>query len=523
MRGLCLILCFAAAASAAVVSRDWGDGKLTLHLDDGTAELEWLSPVAFHFSRNWSDAVPRVGALAHEKITPTLIDVGSTITMSTKYLTVDLDRNDLKLHIHAGETPVTDATVVRDGDGAELRIALAAEERVFGLMGGTGPKLNLRGERLEREHGYFFTSAGYGILVRSPASCIFDMNRGAIEAHGADFLDFIFYYGPAAKEILEQYSSISPRNEVKGDSLDLLSPDRLPKGAAKLPASPVRSWDDFAALIRTIVNWSLSGLAYPAVDLSIFDGAPAAVRQRAEDLSTLLPIVYRSAGEGGIDRATRLEWAPYLITYLREAYDRGYPLIRPLPLEFSRDADSDRQADVFMLGDEVLVAPMAAPGTRRRVELPRGNWTDLRTNIEYPGRQVIEISAAPGRVPMFVRNGWIVPLAVKDRMELHYFPSLGAEFFLWEPELEDNSQFHAAPAGEFLRVEIESKRARTYEWVLHHTKMPREVAEQSGAYEEAARRELLRAGTWWHDAAKNNLHLMLRAEAGSDRIVNILL
>ncbi len=504
-----------------MVSRDWSDGKLTLHLDDGTAELEWLSPVAFHFSRNWSDAVPRVGALAHEKITPTLIDVGSTITMSTKYLTVELDRNDLKLRIHAGATPVTDSTLARVGDGAELRIALAADERVFGLMGGMGAKLSLRGERLEREHGFFFTSAGYGILVRSPASCVFDFNRGAIEAQGADLMDFIFYYGPAAKEILEQYSSISPRNEVKGESLELLSPVRLPNGAVKLPSTPIRSWEDFAALIRTILNWSLSGVTYPAEDLSIFDAAPAAVRQRAEDLSTLLPIVYRSAGEGGIDAATRLAWTPYLTTYLREAYDRGYPLIRPLPLEFSRDADTDRQADVFMLGDEVLMAPVTGPGTRRRIELPRGNWTDLRTNIEYPGRQTIEVSAPPGRVPMFVRNGWIVPLAAKDRMELHYFPSLGAEFFLWEPELEDNSQFHAAPADDFLRVEIESKPARTYEWVLHHTKMPREVAEESGAYQRVARRDQLRPGAWWHDAAKNNLHLMLRAEAGSDRIVNI--
>jgi hypothetical protein len=26
---------------------------------------------------------------------------------------------------------------------------------------------------------------------------------------------------------------------------------------------------------------------------------------------------------------------------------------------------------------------------------------------------------------------------------------------------------------------------------------------------------------WWHDTAKNNLHVMVRADAGSDRIVNI--
>ena len=190
-------------------------------------------------------------------------------------------------------------------------------------------------------------------------------------------------------------------------------------------------------------------------------------------------------------------------------------------MQFSRDANTDRQTDVFMLGDEVLLAPVVAPGAKRMLELPRGNWTDIRSNIEYRGNQTIEVDAPDGRVPMFVRNGWIVPLQKQNSMELHYFPSLGGEFFLWEPDLEENSQFHASPAGDYLRVEVETKRRRTYEWILHHIATPKEVAEDSGAYQRVDRRELLRPGAWWHDDALNNLHLMLRAEPGTDRIVNM--
>ena len=84
-------------------------------------------------------------------------------------------------------------------------------------------------------------------------------------------------------------------------------------------------------------EWSLSAVIYPALDLASFDSAPKDVRQRAEDLSSVLPIVYRSRVRAGSTPATRAEWTPYLITYLREAYDRGYPLIRPLPMQFSRD------------------------------------------------------------------------------------------------------------------------------------------------------------------------------------------
>ena len=122
---------------------------------------------------------------------------------------------------------------------------------------------------------------------------------------------------------------------------------------------------------------------------------------------------------------------------------------------------------------------------------------------------------------MFARNGSLFPLSAVGKMELHYFPSLGGEFFLWEPDEDDNSQFHAAPAGEFLRVEVESKLTRTYEWVLHHTKAPKDVAEESGAYTKANTMTERRAGAWWHDDDRDDLHILMHVEAGTDRIVNV--
>ena len=100
-------------------------------------------------------------------------------------------------------------------------------------------------------------------------------------------------------------------------------------------------------------------------------------------------------------------------------------------------------------------------------------------------------------------------------------PSLGGEFFQWEPLLKEYSQYHAAPAGDFIRVEIESKVARTYEWVLHHSKMPIEVSEESGPYQKALSRSALRVNSWWYDSQLQNLHFMIRSAANTDRITNI--
>ena len=521
MRVAVCLACAIAAAQAGVVSRDWADGKLTLKLDDGAAEMEWLSPVAFRFARSWNGSLPSLPKVAHDQISPELEDAGSTLTMRTRLLTVVLDRGDLKLQVKSGQNGVSTSVTARSASGAELRLALRDDERMFGLLGGSTGKLNVRGETLERERGFLFTSGGYGVYVRYPSRCVFDLASGTIRAPGASSMEYLFYFGPTAKEVMEQHGNFNPLPEVKGDSLDLLRRTTLPAVAKPLPAGSIVSWDGLTDLIRTLNAWSLSAVIYPALDLASFDGAPTDVKQRAEDLSSMLPVVYRNSGEGGVDVAARAMWTSYLATYLREAYDRGYPLIRPLPMEFSRDADSDRQNDVFMLGDEVLLAPVIAPGDKRRLVLPRGIWTDVRTNQEYRGNQSIEVDAPPGRVPMFVRNGWIVPLAVHDKMELHYFPSLAAEFFLWEPDINENSQVHAAPAGDYVRVEIESQKRRTYEWILHHMKPPREVAEDSGSYQRAGDRESLKPGEWWHDDARNNLHIMLRAEPRTDRIINI--
>jgi hypothetical protein len=125
---------------------------------------------------------------------------------------------------------------------------------------------------------------------------------------------------------------------------------------------------------------------------------------------------------------------------------------------------------------------------------------------------------------MLVRNGSIIPfggMEPGEPMELHYFPSLGAEFFLWEPDVEENSQYHASPTADFWRLEIESKKDRIYEWIFHHKPRAKTVVEGNQRYQEVRDRKLLKPGTWWHDTTLNNLHVMVEGGAGQDRIVNI--
>ncbi len=483
------ILLVAMVAQGGVLSRDWADGKLTLRLDDGTSEIEWISNTAFRYSRG---TVPKI---KHDLVALEFEDIGGSLKMRGRYMTIEVDKATAGLRVSANNLSIAELSFNR---GA-LRIGPLG--KIFGLA---GPGDSQR----------FFFSGSYGVFVKTPRDAAFDLDHGRIGLPSLP-MDIFFYFGPTPKEIFEEHQRVTGRIEITAQSLHLFSRDQLPSAASPLPDMPLDSWDALSELVRTLNRWSLSAVLYPALDLATLRGAHGEVARRAADLAAICPLLYGDVG--GIDLAARARWEPYLTTYLREAYDRGYPLIRPLPVEFSRDQNLDPQSGVFMLGDEVLLAPVVKAGSREKIQLPRGLWTDLRTNIEYKGNQSIEIEAPTGTVPTFARNGAVLPLARKDVMELHYFPSLGGEFFLWETDKRENSQFHAAPAGEFTRVEMESKVTRTYEWVIHHTARPKDVE----GCTLVRQRSQMKAGTWWHDKSRSDLHVMVRAEAGADVVVNV--
>jgi alpha-glucosidase len=101
---------------------------------------------------------------------------------------------------------------------------------------------------------------------------------------------------------------------------------------------------------------------------------------------------------------------PFLYTTLEEAHRTGVPLFRPLMLNYQDDENTYNLDDQFMIGEDVLVAPIMKPDvTRRLVYLPAGSWYDYWTNKKYAGGTMINVDAPLDTVPMFVRAGAIIP------------------------------------------------------------------------------------------------------------------
>jgi alpha-glucosidase len=108
----------------------------------------------------------------------------------------------------------------------------------------------------------------------------------------------------------------------------------------------------------------------------------------------------------------RYRLLPFLYTTLEEAHRTGVPLFRPLMLNYQDDPNTYNLDDEFMIGDDLLVAPVMSPNvTERLVYLPKGVWYDYWTNKKYSGESTVRVDAPLETVPMFVRAGAILPLA----------------------------------------------------------------------------------------------------------------
>jgi alpha-D-xyloside xylohydrolase len=106
----------------------------------------------------------------------------------------------------------------------------------------------------------------------------------------------------------------------------------------------------------------------------------------------------------------RYRLIPYLYAYAHIASQTGLPLMRPLLLEFQDDPAAHDVDSQYLLGEWLLIAPILTERDYRTIYLPRGRWMDYRTSIVYDGPKYIQYHAPLDTLPIFVREGAIIPL-----------------------------------------------------------------------------------------------------------------
>ncbi|MEV0646746.1 TIM-barrel domain-containing protein [Phytomonospora sp. NPDC050363] len=105
--------------------------------------------------------------------------------------------------------------------------------------------------------------------------------------------------------------------------------------------------------------------------------------------------------------ALRERLRPYLAELSTAAHRTGAPPMRPLFFDFPGDERAWTVADQFMLGPDLLVAPVTEAGARERaVYLPSGTrWLDVRAGAVHEGGAEVDAKAPLRHIPVFAREG----------------------------------------------------------------------------------------------------------------------
>lgn len=72
----------------------------------------------------------------------------------------------------------------------------------------------------------------------------------------------------------------------------------------------------------------------------------------------------------------------------------------------------------YMMGESILVAPMFASMETREVLLPSGRWYDFYTGELVGEEEVITITPGLDHIPLFVRDGAIIPMLQEERTRM---------------------------------------------------------------------------------------------------------
>jgi alpha-glucosidase len=189
------------------------------------------------------------------------------------------------------------------------------------------------------------------------------------------------------------------------------------------------TWDALALSLPMFQTLGLSGEAFVGADIGGFIGrGNGELLTRSYQVGFLTPFCRNHKVIDGYDQEPwrfgkyyediirkylklRYRLLPFLYTTLEEAHRTGVPLFRPLLLNYQQDYNTLDIDDEFMIGSDLLVAPvLKADVTSRMVYLPEGIWVDYWTGKRYSGPQMIRAEAPLEIVPMFVRGGSIIPM-----------------------------------------------------------------------------------------------------------------
>ncbi len=240
-------------------------------------------------------------------------------------------------------------------------------------------------------------------------------------------------------------------------------------------------WDHLQLSVAMGMGLGVSGQPFVGADIGGFaEDTTAELFLRWMQYGALSPFARDHTMAGTIDQyvwsfgdevlagareAIRLRYRllPYLYAAFVTAAETAAPIQRPLVYDYQDDPRAADVDDEYLLGGDLLVAPVSAPGvTEREVYLPAGEWYDWHTGELAGGGRTITAPAPADRIPLYARAGAVIPMWTDapastagyqpDVIELHLFVPAEEGAAVRSLLQEDDGVSYAAAAGGRVRT-----------------------------------------------------------------------
>lgn len=299
------------------------------------------------------------------------------------------------------------------------------------------------------------------------------------------------------------------------------------------------TFSGLAATIRGGLSLAMSGYPFWGHDIGGFHTTPStelyirwcqfgalSPMARAHGMSSRLPWDFGDEAAAIFRQYMRLRYSllPYFYHYASEASTTGWPIMRPMVFEYPDDPAVYDLELQYMLGENLLVAPVFNAHSRRTVYLPAGEWVDFWTGHVYAGPQTLSLSDIPlDQLPLFVKANTLLPRIEPGRLWTGEAPFHAVYFDAYARTQGDcalrdgdgTTEISAEVTGTALVLQLDSpKRVVGLRWMLPDPARSiarvrvndRPVAHVAGMPDDETP-----GMTWWRDAAGRLLVRIVQA------------
>jgi alpha-glucosidase len=187
-------------------------------------------------------------------------------------------------------------------------------------------------------------------------------------------------------------------------------------------------WAHLQMAIPQLCNLGLSGMSYVGTDVGGFgsDTTPELLTRWVQ-VGCFSPLFRNHSNKGSQYQEPwqygektmdiyrkyvelRYSLLPYFYDLFVSGEQTGLPILRPLVLHYEADERVRELNDEFLVGKNILVAPVVIQGAKNRmVYLPEGTWVDYHSGEVLDGNRYFIAHAPLDICPMYVKSGSIIP------------------------------------------------------------------------------------------------------------------